>query len=87
MSLEASWARTTAHLLEARARLSVPDPALKEFVSFLEHNELELALDELVELALEVGAPRGFWNAAAEAAAEMKLENEARRCRTMAESG
>jgi hypothetical protein len=79
MSLQASWERTTGHLLEARSMLAVSDDLLLDFTEYLEHNELELALDELEGVALEIGAPEGFWKKANEAAREMGLLDHVRR--------
>lgn len=79
MSLRASWERTTEHLLLARSLLAVPEELLLDFAEYLEHNELELALGELECVALEMGAPEGFWRKANEAAQEMGLLDHARR--------
>jgi len=51
-TLSESWKKTTAYLLDARAHLSeaaegICSDEIHEFQEFLEHNELELALDSL----------------------------------------
>jgi len=79
MSLMTSWERTTEHLLAARSMLAVPDSLLLDFTEYLEHNELELALDELEWVAIETGVPEGFWRKANEAAQEMGLVEHSHR--------
>ena len=60
MSLRASWKRTAAHLNDARSELPADPIAGEEggtlfmFQEYLGVNELELALDELEELATSV---------------------------------
>lgn len=77
---EASWARTRAHL--DRAWVLLPPPTadglgLDVFSEYLDHNELELALDALVEVGDDRGAEAVFWLALAEAAREMGLNDRA----------
>ena len=74
-----SWQRTRTHLAAAAALLPAsprknPDGgSLQRYDEVLEHNELELALDELEGLAEVNAVPPAFWTALAEAASEMKL--------------
>ena len=85
--LHQSWQRTRTHLAAAAALLPAtqrPNPdggSLHGYAEFLEHNELELALDELEGLAAVNLVPPAFWIALAEAAAEMKLSDHERRYR------
>jgi hypothetical protein len=56
--LEKAWKRTEDHLCDARSHLSQIaeaefSDALVEFQKFLEHNELGLAFDTLVSVAIE----------------------------------
>jgi hypothetical protein len=58
--LQKSWERTIAFLLDARSHISEPAEGscadeITEFESFLEHNELELALDMLDEVVEKSG--------------------------------
>jgi len=80
MSLRASWKRTAAHLNDARSELP-EDPApgdeggtASDFQEFLDHNELELALDELEGMATTNPTTTHFWFCLRAAASEMALE-------------
>lgn len=78
-NLEASWSRTRAHLNNAFAQLpALPKDSDKggsagNYREWLDHNELELALDELEMLGEANGAGRKFWELLLSAAIEMKL--------------
>jgi len=55
-----SWKRTTAYLLDARAQLSeaaegICADEIHQFQEYLEHNELQLALDTLEEACEKSG--------------------------------
>lgn len=77
------WKVTEAHLRSAQRAL--PDPPAEvaaefeqlrsEFSSFLDHNELELALDMLQELGELVTCRGGFWRDLERAAESMSLSN------------
>ena len=82
--LQESWARTTAHLRRAARLLpEVPAPSedgrVEQFREYLEHNELELALDALEALGECNPVPSEFWGHLREAAAEMRLEKHVAR--------
>lgn len=47
----------------------------------LRQNELELAFDQLEELALNIDSPKEFWEEMYLAAKQMELENHAERCK------
>ena len=78
-----SW-KVTETLLE-RARRALPEPTaenkeeyqnlLSEYNQFLEHNELELALDMLEELGGLVHCRGGFWRDLERAAENMDLKD------------
>lgn len=73
--LQESWNRTIAHLSAARDLLAL-DAATLQFVNeYLNHNELGLALDVLVDAGKQVGdaAPVTVWSALREAVAEMEI--------------
>jgi hypothetical protein len=85
--LEESWARTTGHLLAGLACLSpIPrrsdcDDRVHKFREWLDHNELELALDELEALGDLLRVRGAFWEHLLLAATEMKLDENAQRLR------
>ncbi len=75
--LKPNWNRVTTLLKTAVNQLSAEEGAVSLFREFLDHNELELAWDELAAL----GTPTEtqiFWRSMADAAREMRLiEKEA----------
>ena len=77
--LEASWARTRTFLESAFAQLSASPTdggewaAASRYREWLDHNELELALDELEMLGNEDCAGAPFWRCLLQAATEMGL--------------
>jgi predicted Zn-dependent protease len=78
--LTRSWEITRGHLAEARAALVDPrsdDSALREYEDYLGHNELELAMDCLMEAGEVCKATPEFWQALARAAANMGLHDRA----------
>jgi hypothetical protein len=82
-ALEQSWHRTRRHL-DTAARLLPADPkrgpdggSIAAYSDWLEHNELELALDELLMLGEANSAGTEFWQTLLEAANEMKLDAHA----------
>ncbi|MES2674451.1 MAG: hypothetical protein V4660_09425 [Pseudomonadota bacterium] len=77
--LEKKWKITTALLNEARALLCQYQNVLKyiaEYDEYLDHNELELALDMLEQAALESSStpPKEIWLKLKEAAESMGLD-------------
>jgi hypothetical protein len=82
-----SWKRTRAHLaaaaalLPARPRSGPEGGSHQGYAESLEHNELELALDQLEDLAQVNAVPPAFWAALSEAAAEMELSDHEGRYR------
>ncbi len=89
-----SWAITANHLIDARNNLSSPSNSsnaelyahfIAEFEGYLEHNELELALDALEE-ASDYTQPRlNFWQNMILAAENMKLVSKTARFRERVE--
>ncbi|MER5279944.1 MafI family immunity protein [Streptomyces sp. NPDC002809] len=76
--LQASWSRTLGHLDAARDCLKgLPDVDLSATLEFLEHNELELAFDCLVDLSDDLDLPLAFWQRLDRAAREMRLYTNA----------
>jgi hypothetical protein len=75
--LKASWSRSRGHLENAFAQLS--PTAAETFHEFIEHNELELALEELERLGDATSAKGLFWESMLKAALEMKLDGHAAR--------
>lgn len=85
--LEASWARTRSHLAAAVAILVAHEtapPDLCRYEDWMSHNELELALEELFELADDLSQPTDFWARLCDAAEEMGLMSIAARLRLCA---
>lgn len=84
-SLEESWSVTIKHLTAGRALL--PQEMFfeearefdKEYAEYLDHNELELAMNVLDDLGLLCGAPNEFWHHLATAASNMGLADDAER--------
>ncbi|WP_405634499.1 MafI family immunity protein [Streptomyces sp. NBC_00056] len=75
---QASWNQTRGHLDAARAHLTrLPDIELSATLEFLEHNELGLAIDCLVELADDLDLPLSVWQHLDRAAREMRLYSDA----------
>lgn len=63
------WAEIRAHLPRAWVDLSPGDNAdLAPFSEYLDHNELELAMDEVASVAARRDAPGIVWRALADAA-------------------
>jgi hypothetical protein len=91
--LKASWSQTREYLSRARQALprgagpTVSSGSLGEYEHYLGHNELELALECLVEAAQESEAPSLAWVALADAADSMKLTERAEKLRRRAVVG
>ena len=85
MSLRASWERTKSHLRKARCELPEAPTrgheggTLEGFEEYLNHNELELALDELEGLASANQTSSQFWFNMRAAASEMSLTHHVER--------
>ena len=78
-SLAESWEQTKAHL--ARAAELVGDSDLETFYEYVEHNELQLAADVLVEIGDErEDLPRPFWESLKWAYENMRLQSDAQAC-------
>ncbi|WP_406320128.1 MafI family immunity protein [Streptomyces sp. NBC_01637] len=72
------WNQTCDHLDAARAQLTgLPDIDLSATMEFLEHNELGLAFDCLVDLGDDLDLPLSFWQHLDRAAREMRLYSDA----------
>jgi hypothetical protein len=74
---QASWERVRGHLARAWIELP-PGESPPNYQEFLDHNELELAMETLAECGEDRSAPRAFWSALADAANEMQMLNQAR---------
>ncbi|MFJ2853899.1 MafI family immunity protein [Streptomyces rubiginosohelvolus] len=76
-ALQAGWKRTRAHLDAALAHLAhLPGVDLSTTTEFLEHNELGLAFDCLVDLGDDLGLPLRFWQHMDRAARDMRLYSD-----------
>jgi hypothetical protein len=81
-----SWMVTTGHLKKARRLLPLEaresqEESLALFDEYLGHNELELALDELVGLGEKKHCPAGYWQELIAAAENMGLSARAEELR------
>jgi hypothetical protein len=82
-SFEESWALSRGHLDTAfRYLREIPagpslKEALKRYADYLENNELELAMDELGQVAEMHEAQFGVWRSLSLAAENMKLADKA----------
>ncbi|MFD8647959.1 MafI family immunity protein [Streptomyces sp. RLB3-17] len=77
-ALQSSWNRTRGHLDAARVHLTGrPNIYLSVTLEFLEHNELGLAFDCLVDLGGDLDLPLAFWQHLDRAAREMRLYSDA----------
>jgi hypothetical protein len=75
--LRRSWERTKRLLEEARRCLTDPrDDALGQYRDYVDHNELGLAFEVLVDVADRQHAHASSWQALAAAAAEMRIEED-----------
>lgn len=73
--LEQTWTTVRQHFATARSQLTNPDDEeLGLYEDFLDHNELGLALDALVDVAHEQRAPGDVWRSLSAAAETMNLE-------------
>ncbi|ALV38870.1 MafI family immunity protein [Streptomyces sp. CdTB01] len=77
-ALQASWNRTRGHLDAARIHLTgLPNADLSATLEFLDHDELGLAFDCLVDLGDDLHLPLAFWQRLDRAAREMRLYSDA----------
>ncbi|MFJ3213994.1 MafI family immunity protein [Streptomyces flaveolus] len=77
-ALQTSWNRTRDHLDAALAHLTgLPSIDLAAVLEFLQHNELGLAFDCLVDLSDDLDPPLSFWQHLDRAAREMRLYTDA----------
>ncbi|MET9586114.1 MafI family immunity protein [Streptomyces sp. NPDC006539] len=78
-ALQASWNQTHGHLDAAGVHLTgPPNIDLSATLQFLEHNELELAFDCMVDLGDDLDLSLTFWQHLDRAAREMRLYSKAR---------
>ncbi|WP_338676540.1 MafI family immunity protein [Streptomyces sp. SCSIO 30461] len=76
-ALQASWNRAHVHLEAARLQLTgLPNVDLSATLEFLEHNELGLAFDCLVDVGDDLDLPVVFWQHLDRAAREMRLYSD-----------
>jgi hypothetical protein len=72
------WAAVIRDFNQAREMLPIhpreSEGSMDRLTEWLDHNELELALDELEALGEDNDAPKEYWHMLAVAAERMKLE-------------
>jgi hypothetical protein len=79
IKLSLRWKRTStlleaaAALIESDQRASEVEDSLSKFEDFLDHNELECAMNMLEQASDSISAPAVVWIKLAEAAASMEL--------------
>lgn len=82
--LRRTWKEVTELLNEAREILNNCDGSVefvddKQFVEYLDHNELELALDEIEAISDSFELPREFWQCLIKASNSMGLKDHSKR--------
>jgi len=91
LELERIWTQVHHHLEAAKNLLPVgaggsgEGGPLEDCQEFLEHNELELAFDELEMLGQANSVPQAYWHELSSAARLMRLEDKEARCRSRGE--
>ncbi len=78
------WNEVEELLKEARSYLDIDQSSLSElddseFLEYLKHNELELALDELEAISDSFEPPKKFWQCLIKSANLMGLKEHAKR--------
>ena len=82
-----SWKRSKDFLLKAKSFVlfnlldEIQMQTIKDFDEFIKHNELGLAFEQLIFLSETINLPIEFWKEMFLAAKEMKLEDEAKKCK------
>lgn len=80
------WDLVRRRFREAQTLLpGIESGSLAEYENCLDHNELELALDELIFLGDDRDVPVTYWSLLLEAAEAMGLSRHAARIRSFAE--
>jgi len=84
-ALQQSWHVTTQYFEHARALLPLSpaaqpaNDAIKQYEDWLDHNELELALDELAAMGEQHGGSTAFWHELLATARNMGLVEHVQR--------
>lgn len=78
------WDEVIKLLIEARRFLDINNSSVEEitdgeFFKYLEHNELELALDELEKISNSFEVPKQFWQCLIRTANLMDLKAQSKR--------
>ncbi|MEO1582704.1 MAG: hypothetical protein AAFR91_12775 [Pseudomonadota bacterium] len=66
-----------AEFLDEPDRFSMLEKELGEYRDYVDHNEFELAMDELAGIAHEFGCKTGFWRRLKKVAIQMDLDEKA----------
>lgn len=69
--------RQASEFLIEPERFSMPEKELRDYESYIDNNEFELAMDELAEIALEFGCKSSFWRRLKKPALQMELQAKA----------
>ncbi|MBV1928330.1 MAG: hypothetical protein KUG81_02305 [Gammaproteobacteria bacterium] len=78
------WKEVTEILRQARLTLNDCDGSVDhiddaQFIEYLDHNELELALDEIEAISDSFELPREFWQCLVKASNSMDLKKHSKR--------
>ena len=74
-SVESQLTLAANYLLEP-SDFSLQERDLSEYLHYIDNNEFELAMDELVGLAIERGCKPGFWRHIQKPAQQMGLDEK-----------
>jgi len=66
-----------AQFLHEPDRFTLVERALEDYRDYVNHNEFELAMDELAGIAQEFGCKSGFWRRLKKVAVQMGLKESA----------
>ena len=69
--------RQAAMFLHEPSRFTIEDRELDDYRHYVDHNEFELAMDELAGIAEEFGCKSGFWRRLKKVAIQMNLSEKA----------
>lgn len=74
-AIEIQLTQAAEFLIEPE-RFNLEQKELRDYQEYLRANELELAMNELAEIAYEYGAKSGFWRSLQKAAKNMELPDK-----------
>lgn len=75
--------RQASEFLQEPESFSIPERELQDYEDYIDHNEFELAIDELSHLAKKFGCKSGFWRRLKKPAIQMGLTIKAEEYETL----